>query len=438
MTDLAPKRWYHGLNGYHWLVLAVATMGWMFDTMDQWIYVFAKGPALRELMGPEASDAVVKEYTGYVQSLFIFGWATGGFVFGIIGDKLGRTRTMALTVLMYAGFTGLSAFSQSWVDFAAYRFLTGFGVGGEFAAGASLIAEVFPNHARATALAIMQAFSSLGNVTAAVLNLVVGSDPDWGWRWMFAIGLLPAVLVAVIRLFIKEPESWHHAKAEAEKGNAALGSIRELFTSAVTQHNVIVGMLLAAVGVIGFWGVGTWTPELMREVINPENKPELKQIVERNVSFGGITQNLGAFFGMLFWGFCAHHVGRKPTFVFSLISTAIVIPVTFLFTATLTHALIFFSMIGFCLGGMFAGFAVYFPELFPTRLRATGIGFCYNAARYLAMFSPAFLGWLSGQMEKEYPGEGFRYAGALMASVFPLGLVVLYFAPETKGKPLPE
>ena len=431
LDSLTPKRWYSGLTGYHWLVLAVATMGWMFDTMDQWLYVFAKGPALKELLGPTATPDDIKHYTAIVQSIFIFGWATGGFVFGVIGDKLGRTRTMALTVLMYAGFTGLSALSQSWVDFAVYRFFTGFGVGGEFAAGASLIAEVFPNHARAAALSIMQAFSSLGNVTAAVLNLFVGSNPDFGWRWMFAIGLLPALLVAVIRIFVKEPESWHHAKAEAAKGTIALGSIKELFTSPEVKRNVIVGMLLAAVGVIGFWGIGTWTPELMREIINPTNDPAQQKIVETYVSYGGITQNLGAFVGMLFWGVMAARFGRKPTFVFSLVSTAIIIPITFVTTVGLTQALIYFSMIGFCLGGMFAGFAVYFPELFPTRLRATGIGFCYNAARYMAMFSPMVLGWLSAEF-------GFRNAGALMACVFPLGLIVLYFAPETKNKPLPE
>jgi MFS family permease len=155
--EARPRRWYDGLTGYHWLVLVVASLGWLFDTMDQWLYVLARQPAITELLGPGATREDVARYSGIVQMIFIAGWATGGFLFGIIGDKLGRTRTMMITVLMYAGFTGLSALAQTWEQFAVLRFLVGLGIGGEFAAGAALVAETFPAHARPTALGIMQA-----------------------------------------------------------------------------------------------------------------------------------------------------------------------------------------------------------------------------------------------------------------------------------------
>ncbi|MFA0749180.1 MFS transporter [Fervidibacter sp.] len=169
-------RWYEGLTGYHWLVLTVAALGWAFDTMDQWLYVLARQPAMAELLRAAPEDPQVAHYAGIVQAIFLFGWATGGFLFGIVGDKWGRTRTMIVTILLYAGFTGLIALTQNWYQFAVCRFLVGLGVGGEFASGAALVAEVFPPHARPMALGIMQASSAIGNMTAGFINLTVGAS----------------------------------------------------------------------------------------------------------------------------------------------------------------------------------------------------------------------------------------------------------------------
>ena len=208
------------MSGYHYLVLVVACLGWSFDTMDQWLYVFTKFHALRELLPASVSDGEVNKYIGYVQSALILGWATGGLFFGIVGDRLGRTRTMAITILMYAGFTGLSGLSRNWQQFAALRFLTGMGVGGEFAAGAALVAETFPDHARATALAIVQATASLGNVSAGLINMAMASmlSPEKAWRWVFAIGVIPALLVVVIFAFVTEPPRWREARAREFAG----------------------------------------------------------------------------------------------------------------------------------------------------------------------------------------------------------------------------
>jgi MFS family permease len=417
------------LTGYHWLVLTVAALGWAFDTMDQWLYVLARQPAMAELLKAAPEDPKVASYAGIVQAIFLFGWATGGFLFGIVGDKWGRTRTMIVTILLYAGFTGLTALTQNWYQFAVCRFLVGLGVGGEFASGAALVAEVFPPHARPMALGIMQAASAIGNMTAGFINLTVGAS--LGWRWVFGVGFFPALLVFVIRMFVREPERWEHARQEALVGRTQLGNIAEMFGDPRWRRNALVGISLAAVGVIGFWGIGTWSPDLLRSVLNPQNLTELKPHTERMVSIAIMAQNLGAFFGILSWAWVAERIGRRGAFALSFLSCLFVVRLTFLATNSFASALVLFPLLGFFTTSLFGGYAVYFPELFPTRLRATGTGFCYNVARYLAIAGPYTFGHLRAIF-------GIRTAGTLLSGIFLLGLAVLPFAPETKGKPLPE
>jgi MFS family permease len=430
--EVVAKRWYQGLTGYHWLVLLVASCGWLFDTMDQWLYVLSRQPALRELLAREGiapTDANVGYYSGIVQAIFIAGWATGGFLFGIIGDRLGRTRTMAITVLMYAGFTGLSGLSQTWEQFAVLRFLTGLGVGGEFAAGASLVAEVFPSHARATALGIMQASSALGNMLAGVINLTVA--PTWGWRWVFAVGVTPALLVFVIRLFVREPQRWEEAKERARMEKKQLGALGEMWHTPLLRRNLLVGIGLGAVGIVGFWGISTWSPDLLRNLLNPNNLPELKAYTDRMVSYGAMAQNAGAFFGSLFAAWLAQRVGRRFAIGTALLLCLVITPATFHLTHSFLTAMIFFPLLGFSMLALLGCYAVYFPEIFPTRLRATGTGFSYNVARYIAAIAP----WTFGTLRALY---GIQWAATIISLVFLLGYVVLLWAPETKGKPLPE
>src|SRR6266436_2053463 len=170
--------WYKTLTRYHWFVLSVAALGWLFDTMDQQLFNIARRPAIQKLLEPSPGVApdkeTVAEYSGYATSIFLIGWGTGGIGFGILGDLIGRVRTMIVTILLYSAFTGLSALSRGFWDFAAYRFLTGLGVGGEFAVGVSLVAEVMPERARPFALGLLQALSAVGNITAAVISMTLG------------------------------------------------------------------------------------------------------------------------------------------------------------------------------------------------------------------------------------------------------------------------
>lgn len=437
MSTSENKSWREGLTGYHYLVLVVACLGWSFDTMDQWLYVFVKQHALNELLSPLASGdelkKLVAERMGYVQSCLMLGWACGGLFFGMVGDRLGRTRTMGLTILMYALFTGLSGLAQTWEQFAALRFLTGLGVGGEFAAGAALVAESFPSYSRATALAVVQATSALGNVTAALVNMGMAYylDPTTAWRWVFAIGIIPAGLVVIIFFFIHEPEAWVASRANLSVTHKKTGSILGLFSEPWLTRNTLVGATLASVGVIGFWGISTFTPELLRGILNPDNSEFLRKKVETQVSLAGLMQNFGAFFGSLVFAYLAQRFGRRPAFRVGLIGCLIVVPATFFLTNSFGTALVLFFAMGFVLLILFGGFLVYFPELFPTRLRATGAGFCYNVARFLAAASPTIFGTLS----KNY---GIQQAALMVSSVFIIGLIAVQFAPETKDQPLPE
>jgi MFS family permease len=270
-------------------------------------------------------------------------------------------------------------------------------------------------------------------MAAAVLNMVVGANPD-GWRWMFKAGVVPALLTLTILLFIREPEKWQAARKAADSGEKRMGSIPELFRVPTLRRNTLVGVGLAAVGVIGFWGIGVWSPELTRNAYNPGGIAELKPWAERMASTAVLLQQAGAFFGMLAWVWLAQRVGRRWAFGVTFLACAAAVPTTFWVVApgmspVTIDAMLF--LLGFCTTSLFGGYAVYFPELYPTRLRATGVGFCYNVARYLAIAGPYTLGVLKARV-------GMAWAATIVSSVFLLGLLALPWAPETKGKPLPE
>lgn len=439
--------WYKELNSYHWFVMLVASLGWLFDTMDQQLFTLARRPAMLELLhvraGDPAAAGLVATYAGYTTSIFMIGWAVGGVLFGILGDRIGRVKTMLISILCYSAFTGLSVLSTGVWDFSLYRFLTGLGVGGEFAVGVALVAEVMPNRARPYALGLLQASSTVGNVTAALIGILLGrlqatetiSSP---WRWMFIIGTLPALLVLVIMRRLKEPEGWQRAKDQ----NAKLGSVSELF-NAKWRPRTLVGMTLAFSGVVGLWGIGFFAPDLLSSVLDKtfraQGMPE-NMIASQKTLWTGINsllQNFGSFFGISVFTYFTARVGRRKAFAAGFLAAMCATAFTFWKLQNFSDIFWMTPMMGFCQLSLFGGFAIYFPELFPTRLRATGTSFCYNVGRLIAAVGPFALALLTSRV---YAGtdEPMRYAGITMCSVFLLGLAVLPWAPETMGKPLPE
>ena len=455
----APQPWWRELSRHHWFVFAMASMAWLFDCLDQQLFIIARNPAIADLLPAGSAPELVKQWGGYATAIFVAGWATGGLIFGAVGDRIGRARMLTLTVLLYSVFTGLSSFSTGVHDFCAYRFVTGLGVGGVFGLAVALIADSLPDRARPHALGWMQALSAVGNVTAGGIAILIGwaqvaavqaggkPATDF-WKYLFWVGALPAFLCVFIQIRLKEPENWVRARAEGLKTGARFGSYASLFGEARWRKPALLGMLLCIAGVVGLWGVGFFSPELVGDVtakiLKSQNVPG-GEVPGRRLMWTGINmimQNMGAFAGMLVFTKLAQAYGRKPifagTFVCAFISTVIV----FKYLSQPWHIFVLIPIMGFFQLALFAGFAIYLPELFPIRLRSTGTSFCYNVGRFIAASGPFTLGLLqahlaAGAVTADAKLDAFRTACCWVSGVFLVGLIALIFLPETKGRPLP-
>jgi MFS family permease len=461
-NDNSHLPWYKEPTSYQWFVFIVASLGWLFDTMDQQLFALARMPALTELLHKTPGDPEIQFYAGIATMIFMFGWATGGLIFGVLGDRYGRARIMIITIILYSAFTGLSAVSQGPYDFMLYRFLTGLGVGGEFAVGVSLVAEVMPDRARPHALGLLQALSGLGNISAAFISMGLGQLEESGtigsaWRTMFVVGVVPAVVAILVMRRLKEPERWkalaaaRHGEQKpgsttaADKGQQKLGSIGELFGDPRWRRHALLGMLLASSGIIGLWSVGFYSFELARLVFRTTFEERGLSPAEVNghltfwVGIVSLVFNIGAMLGIYFFSAFTHYFGRRAAFGMALVLALVSSVFTFLSLSSFFHVFVMIPIMGFCQLSMFGGYAIYFPELFPTRLRSTGTSFCYSVARYVSAFGPLALGILTKNVYGNYPIDvSFRYAGVTMCICYVIGLLVLPFLPETKGKPLPE
>jgi MFS family permease len=500
----APRKGWaslRDLNRYQWFVFFVCCLAWDMDCMDQQLFALARRPAMMELVPQVKADdprlvthqqklneqatkqgkepvtteqavkslhnADVGKAAGDATSIFLIGWAVGGIAFGILGDRWGRVKTLTATVLLYALFTGLSALSNNVLEFHFYRFLTGLGVGGVFAASVTLLAETMPDNARPFVIGLFQASSVLGNCTAAIVSMWLGSLQQDGvfagqtlfgkyqlspWRIMFLIGIIPGFLVVLIQLKLKEPEKWKAAIAAG--GVKKAGSYRELLGDKRYRSTAIFGLILALAGVIGLWGIAFFSYDLQQYVFESTYLKQGKDMglaggeLDRYVAgqkayWAGITsliQNAAAFFGMLTFSYVCFKIGRRPAFAIGLVAAAASTALVFALLNEKWHIYVLVPLMGFCLLSLFGGYAIYFPELFPTRLRSTGTSFCYNVGRLISAIGPVMLGYLvSPAVFGSYPTpQPFRYAGIVMCSVFLVGLVALPLLPETKDKPLPE
>lgn len=471
--------WWGQLEPYQRLVFIVATLAWLFDCLDQQLFNLARKPAMDALLGVNQELMLFGKYPiqagALATSIFVFGWATGGMIFGSLGDRFGRAKMLSVTVLLYSIATGLSALSTSFTDFAVYRFITGLGVGGVFGLAVALVADTVPSHIRPRALGVLQSFSAVGNCAAGFIGLTIaltalGQDANY-WKWLFMIGALPAFLVAAIQLRMKEPESWQQSRDKARAEGKSSGSYRDLFGHAVWRRHALLGMVLSCAGVIGLWGIGVFSSDLVGDVVAynlAQAGAEAEQVNKGKqlwMSLNLLMFNVGAFAGMLVFTHFAVNLGRKQSFAIFFAGSLLVTVFVFQMIGKLNgrwDILWMAPLMGFFHLSVFAGFSIYLPELFPTRLRATGVSFCYNVGRYFAALGPFTLGALAagfGKTAQKIAEEGapegttetaigalktvakidaFRDAASWMCLIFLLGIIVLPFLPETKGKPLPE
>lgn len=415
-------KWYAEVTRYQWLVLVIASAGWVFDTFEGQIFNITRAQLLADLLSARPGSLDARRWGDVFLAVFLLGGTLGGIFFGTLADRFGRKRTMAATILIYSIFSGLTFFATELWHVAALRFLVAVGVGGEWSVAASLVAEVFPPKARARASGIFHSTSILGTWLAALAGIMVGMQ----WRYAYLIGVLPALLVFWVRSSLEEPARWRIAESKERR----LGSFRDLFGQAPWAGRAILGLLLAAVGLGTFWGVTVAGQDIASEFLSRQGVNDA-QAAQRAKFAYGFVQTLGGGLGLLSFGPLAERLGRRGAFALMHAAAAVMVPVTCWLPQTYDQLLFLLPVFGFLTLGIHAGYAVYFPELFPDHLRATGVGVCFNGGRLLA----APILWISGELKA---AMGLRPAVTVLGGLFLWGLVLLVFLPETRNRPLPE
>lgn len=397
-----------------WIILFVAWLGWVFDIMDTALFNFAKSPMMAELVG-KGPDAPGIE--GLIQTIFLVGWAIGGLVFGVLADKWGRSRVMILTIVMYCAFTGLTGLCQTWEQVAVVRFLTALGIGGEWAAGAALVAESFPDTRRPLAAAFLQTAAAVGPVLAATAALAL---KDESWRVLFLVGLFPAIITVFIRRAVGE--------GEVPRSRKVSNPIRQLFAHPDIAKRALVAMVIGTVGIAGAGNAAYWMPNLVKAA-----SEGLEQgVIQARTSYVTYAQHAGTLLGVFLFPYLARRLGRRPALALGFVGAPALTWFALRNEPTYEQLLWIAPGISMLSIGLTAIFGLYFPELFPSEVRATGSGFAYNVARIAQSPLPWVTGLIIGA-EKSSPAHGVMMA----ALVYVVGLLVLPLAPETKDRPLP-
>jgi MFS family permease len=413
-TDVAA-RYGDALTRRQWSVLGITMLFWLFDGYETFALLLTIGPSLHQLL-PANEMSTLPRVAAYLISVTLFGWAVGGAFGGIIGDHLGRRRTMIGAVVLYSVFTGTSALAQNWEMLALTRFLTGMGIGAEWAVGTSLLQEVWPERLRTKGAGVLQAAFSGGFVVASLFWLLVGGSLGGSWRWMYAVGILPALCVVLLGPSIPESERWAHTPH-------SLGAIGEALRDNV--YNLIVSIIVSISITLGFWAISSWVPTYVATLA-----PDPKDAVVY-AGLAGLLYAIGEILGCIGFGLLADIWGRRWTLVLYLAGSVAITPVVFLLIPDVTIVVALQIVNGILTGGLYSWFAIHPPELFPTRIRSTAIGLIFNAARFLAMFGPILASSLIGFF------GGYGPAATTLAGIFVVGIIAVLFLPETKGKPLP-
>lgn len=404
------------------MVLLAAFLGWMFDGLEMGIFPLIARPALQQMQAAYGivDDKFVGFWMGWVTAAFLLGAAGGGLLFGWLGDKIGRVRAMSAAILCYSVFTGLVYFAAEPWHLAALRFVAALGMGGEWALGVALVMEVWPEKHRPMLAGIIGAAANVGFALIATVGMFYAVTQET-WRMVVVIGALPAALTFFIRLFVPESEKWQHAAA-----TKPTKPMKEIFSSPALLRSTVIAMLLASVALIGTWGSVQWLPLWADQMAGPA-LPKAKAYTQFLSALGSVVGCLmGAWLGGL--------LGRRPAYF--LLCLGSLLTCAWLFRGIDSYGGAFLTLT-FVVGAITAAFygwmPLYLPEIFPTRVRATAQGLSFNAGRILAAVGALQMGSLMQTFHGSY-----AQAGAVISLVYVFGLVIIWFAPETRGKPLPE
>jgi MFS family permease len=447
------------------MALTAALLGWMFDGMEMGLFPLVARPALLELVGSQATDAEIGNWLGAIIAVFLIGAAAGGMLFGWLGDRVGRVKAMVWSVAVYSVFSGLCAFAAAPWHLAVLRFIAALGMGGEWALGVALVMEIWPGSKRPMLAGLIGAAANVGyliiafaglalaSLTAVLrdgladlgmteerVNYFMGTDNS-GWRILMLLGASPALLTFLIRLFVPESERWRHAAA-----NSPSVRLADIFAPSLLRKTLL-GTMLGALALIGTWGSVQWMPSWAGRLVAEEQKAVVEaaadpaaakaagdRLAAQARSKTQIAMSSGAIVFTILAAFLADWFSRRWAY-FGL-SLAALLACQYLFRSGLDYGGLFLMWV-FLVGGVTASFygwlPLYLPELFPTRVRATGQGFAFNSGRVLAAGGTLLSGWLLANF-----GGDYARMCAVISLVYVVGLVAIWFCPETKGKPLPE
>lgn len=424
-----------GLTRYQWLVLGAAWLGWGFDVFDGLLFNYVAPICVPNLLGYAPGDPAAKGdtmmWTAALSSMLLLGWALGGVLFGKLTDRLGRTRTMLLTMLTYALGTAACAFAPNLWVLALFRFVASLGIGGEWAAGASLVAETMPKDKRILGGALLYTSAPIGLLLATFVNDVftrqldsIAADPSLSWRVVFITGLVPAAVAVLIRLKIKEPEHW------APSENTRL---RELFTPAL-RRRTLGGLAMAVIALVTWWSCSAFIP-VIASFLAADTAPDPSRLADLKVEFitlGTTTFAIGGLVGTLLTVPVALRLGRRPMFAIYFVGSAMAIWAAFGAPVEAETRLWLLGGVGLTVFGVFGAFSFYLPELFPMRLRGTGAGFCYNAGRVITAVFP----FAVGMVVKSGMNPVWVMQWVAVPPLVGLGLLALGVAVETRGQPI--
>ena len=393
-----------------------AWLGWTFDGLDMHLYTLVAAPFVAQLLGAgTTTDPRVGRYGSIIQGAFLFGWALGGGFFGRIGDRLGRARALSLTVLTYAAFTGLSVFAHEWWHLMIFRFLAALGIGGEWAVGASLLSETWPRKWRPWIAAVLQTGVNVGILVAGLANVLLAAAPP---RYLFLVGVLPALLVFWIRKAVPEPAEWRQAKQNSQ---AIEPRIADLFRGEAQRITLRV-ILVCGVSLTAHWAFMFWHQQHLRNLPDVLNLPaDEKNKLASLAMYLVIGSSIA---GNFFAGWLARYFGYRSTIAVTFLLYFFAMLGAYYIPRDHQALMCWFPAIGFCQGA-FALFTMYLPPLFPTLLRTTGAGFCYNIGRTVAAFGTVFFGLFSKVGDHR---SALLYAGLL----FLPAAVIAFFLPQTR------
>jgi len=430
---------------YQWLVFLVVWLGWTLDAADFGLFSLVLRPALTELLGFNASGALqpaqlaeIGKTGGLLAMTGLLGWAFGGFIFGILADYIGRVRALMFSIALYSVFTALQGLSVGTWDFALYRFIAGLGTGAELMVGIPLLAETLGETHRAKIAGVMMTGGAFGTFLGAWAYGLVGG---YGWRYVFFLGVIPAILLTIVRRRVMEPDRFSAVQERretvatgqrvAEDDPQFMRFVPLQLFSPRHRYNTMVGVLFGLGSLLAIWTTVIWLPTILSLMVQKSGLTGADAVPF--VSHGMMLWSIGGIFGYIAFGFIADVVGRRLTVVFYSLGTMIFGVVLYLvLPAYEPWYPVVLPIFGFFVFGVFSGYAVYLPELFPTQVRATAVGFCTGSARIITSFGPLVAGILAGIF------GSFNKVTGIFSCLAILSIIAMILGRETKGNALPK